>query len=146
VTRHLTPAIGSVPLHRLTPQHIARMLADLSARGDLSPSTVRYLYAVLRIALGRAEKSGRVGRNVARLVDPPRQATPEMRALTVDEVGRFLPALEGYRVGPLVTVAVTTGMRQGELLGLRWPDVDLEGGMVTVSSATRPWTAQGGRA
>jgi integrase len=69
VNRYIKPAIGAIPLAKLTPEHVARMLADLTARettrGHLSPTTVRYCHAVLRIALGRALKSGKVVRNVA---------------------------------------------------------------------------------
>jgi len=68
---YIRPAIGMLPLAKLEPEHIASMLTRLTTRGDLSSTTVRYAYAVLRIALARALKSGRVIRNVATLIDPP---------------------------------------------------------------------------
>jgi hypothetical protein len=101
------------------------MLASLTARGDLSPTTVRYAYAVLRIALGRALKSGRVARNVATLVDPPAKVRREPKPLTAEEVGRLIDATTDDRLGALYAVAIATGLRQGELLALRWSDVDL---------------------
>jgi hypothetical protein len=77
--RYVRPALGSIPLAKLEPSDVQRMLSRLEARGDLSPTTCRYAYAVLRIALGRALKSGKVLRNVATLVDPPARARRELR-------------------------------------------------------------------
>ena len=132
VRLYLKPAIGRVPLAKLQPEHIARMLRNLTARGDLSPTTVRYACVVLRIALGRALKSGRVHRNVATLVDMPTRAKIERHPLSADQVRAFLASVSGDRLEPLYVLAIATGMRQGELLGLRWQDVDLESGTVTV--------------
>lgn len=126
------PAIGSVPLAKLEPADVSRMLARLTARGTLSPTTVRYCYAVLRIALGRALKSGRVLRNVCTLVDAPAKSTPEIRPLTADEARAFLEGVSGDRFRALYVAAIGTGLRQGELLALRWQDVDLEAGTLTV--------------
>jgi integrase len=102
------------------------MLSGLEARGGLSPTTRRYAYSVLRIALGRAVKGGKVSRNVATLVDAPAKARREMHPLSAEQTRAFLQATANGRHGPLYAVAVATGMRQGELLGLRWQDVDLE--------------------
>jgi integrase len=136
VDRYINPAIGKVPLTKLTPEHVARMLADLttmtSKRGRLSPTTVRYAYTVLRIALGRALKSGRVLRNVATLATPPPRARLERHPLSADQARAFVAATSGDRLGPLYVVAIGTGMREGELLALRWVDVDLEAGTLTV--------------
>jgi integrase len=132
VERYIAPAIGHVPLTRLDPDHVARMLADLSKRGTLSPTTVRYAYVVLRIALGRALKQGKVLRNVATLVDPPPRANRELRPLTGPEVLVLLDTVRDDRLGPLYLAAIGTGLRQGELLALRWSDVDLEVGILTV--------------
>jgi len=132
VERYIVPAIGSIPLAKLEPADVARMLARLSGRGTLSPTTVRYVYSVLRIALGRALKAGRVVRNVCTLVDPPAKASPEIRPLTRDQVRAFLAATADDRLGPLYGLAVATGLRQGELLGLRWSDLDLDSGALVV--------------
>ncbi len=107
------------------------MIAGLSGRG-LSATTVRYAHAVLRIALGRALKSGRVVRNVATLVDAPARASREIRPLTAEQVGTFLANVDGDRLAALYVTALGTGLRQGELLGLRWQDVDLDAGTLTV--------------
>ncbi len=136
VERYIKPAIGRQPLAKLTPEHVARMLADLTVRetkrGRLSPTTIRYAYTVLRIALGRALKSGKVLRNVATLVDPPAKSTPEMHPPTVEQVSQLLAATWDDRMGPLYVLAATSGLRQGETLALRWSDVDLEAATVTV--------------
>ncbi len=132
VRRYIVPAIGQVALAKLTPEHVARMLSDLSARGTLSTTTVRYAHTVLRIALGRALKSGQVNRNVASLVDAPASTSVELKPLTTDQVGTFLDSLAGERLQPLYVSAVGLGLRQGELIGLRWADVDLDAGSLTV--------------
>ena len=132
VRLYLKPAIGKVQLAKLQPEHVARMLRDLTARGDLSPTTVRYACVVLRIALARGLKTGKVVRNVAGLVDLPRRARFETQPLSADQVRAFRESIIGDRLGPLYLLAITTGMRQGELLGLRWQDVDLDGGAITV--------------
>jgi integrase len=131
-----------VSLAKLTPDHVARMLAGLTARGDLSPTTVRYAGSVLRIALGRALKQGRVLRNAATLADLPAKATHELVPLTAPEVRALLASVESDRLAPLFLAAVGTGLRQGELLALRWDDVDLDAGTVTVAHTLRRGTRE----
>jgi integrase len=130
--RYIRPALGRVQLSKLGAPDIARMLDSLTARGDLSPTTVRYAYAVLRIALGRAVKSGRAARNAALYVDAPAKASRELRPLSVEEVGTFRKAIARHRFEALFLTALGTGLRQGELLALRWSDVDLAAGTLTV--------------
>jgi integrase len=136
VERYIKPAIGEVQLTKLAPGHIARMLADLTTlptkRGHLSPTTVRYVHAVLRIALGQALKSGQVVRNVALLVDAPSKAQHEISPLSADQVATFLDVLDQVRLRALYITAIGTGLRQGELLALRWCDVDLDSGLLAV--------------
>jgi integrase len=107
------------------------MLATVAAKG-VSPTTVRYSYTVLRIALGRALKQGKVTRNVATLVDAPKKARPDLQPLSGEQVRQLITATAEHRYGPLFALAISTGMRQGEILGLRWQDVDLEVGVVSV--------------
>lgn len=138
VRRYVVPAIGRIALSKLSPEDVGRMLGGLAVRKPaISPTTQRYAYAVLRIALGRAYKSGRVLRNVATLVDPPAKARTEMHPLTSEQARGFLQAVTGDRLGPLYTVAIATGMRQGELLALRWSDLDLDAGMLAVRHTLR---------
>jgi integrase len=95
---------------------------------------VRHLHAVLRRALGDAVRWGVLARNPAAVVAPPRAVRHEIRALTTDEARALLAACEGERLGALYVLALTTGMRRGELLALRWRDVDLVEGVLAVRS------------
>jgi integrase len=131
VDRYIVPWIGGIPLARLEPSDVDRMRREVRARG-VSATTARYAVAVLRIALSRALKDGRVVRNVAKLVDLPKAERPNLTPLTAEESRRLLEAAAEHRFGPLFTLAVATGMRQGELLALRWQDVDLDAGMLHV--------------
>src|SRR5262245_5875030 len=94
----------------------------------LSATTVRYCYSVLRISLGRAVKLGRVHRNVATLIDPPVKVRRELQPLSAAEARTLLVAVAEHRLSALFLTALGTGLRQGELLGLRWSDVDLDAG------------------
>lgn len=133
VTRYIAPRIGAVALARLQPEHVSGMLRDIRRdHPDLSATTVRYVYAVLRIALGRAVRTGKAHRNVATLIDPPARVRREVVPMSAEEARAFLHATAGRRHEALYRVAITAGLRQGELLGLRWEDVDLDAGTLTV--------------
>ncbi len=123
---HLIPGLGRIAIAKLTPAEVQAFLNAKSASG-LSPRRVQYLHAVLRRALVTAERWGIASRNVAKLVDPPRVTRHEIRPLTPDQAHRLLEAAVGDRLDALYVTALGTGLRQGELLGLRWEDVDLEG-------------------
>ena len=116
--------LAGIPLTRLTPAHVERTMAALRERG-LSAQTIRHARSTLRRALHDAQRDGLVNRNVAALARPPRADRREMRALTAAEVGRLLASTADAPYGPLFAVAVGSGMRAGELCGLRWSDVDL---------------------
>jgi integrase len=118
------------------------MLAGLVARRGLSATTIRYAYVVLRIALGEALRSKRVVRNVALEVRPPRAAHHERRPLTLDQVATFLESVECDRLAPLYMTAIGLGLRKGELLGLRWSDVNLDAGTLTVRHTRNSHTGE----
>lgn len=122
---HVLPRIGQVPLTRLAPQHVQSMMADALA-GGLSPRTVRELRGVLRAALNVALRWGYVERNVAALAEPPKVEPYQARSLTASEALRFLEHVRGHRLESLFVLSLGLGLRQGELLGLRWDDVDLD--------------------
>ncbi len=124
-------AIGRFPLAQVTPQAIQAFLNDLTAQG-LSARSVQHSRAVLRSALTCAERWGLVPRNAARLVSPPRAQHHEAPAISPEQAGAILDAFEGHPFEALVTVALGTGLRKGELMGLRWDDVDLNAGTLTV--------------
>jgi len=133
VRRYLKPALGRVPLAKLQPEHVTRMLRDLEQRQPpLSPTTVRYTYVILRIALGRALKLGKVHRNAATLIDPPAKARQELQPMSAEQARVLLTSVAGDRLGVLYRLAIASGLRQGELLGLRWQDVDMDATTLTV--------------
>ncbi len=124
ITHSLTPALGRIRLAKLSPQPIQSLYAAKLAEG-VAPGTVRQMHAVLRRAHGEALRLGLVPRNVATLVKVPRASRPEMQVLSPDEARILLAAAEGDRLEALYVLALTTGMRLGELLAVRWTDVDL---------------------
>ena len=140
---YIVPAIGSVRLPRLTPLDVERMTAGLIADGK-SARTASHARMVLRRALADALRDGAVGRNVAALARPPRVEQREMAYLDREQLRTLLDSLGDHPLGPLVTLAATTGLRQGELLGLAWADVDLDAARLTVRRQLgRAWAADG---
>lgn len=131
---HLAPGLGHVQLARLTPQQVQSFLNSKSASG-LAPRTVGTLRSVLRKALTQAERWGYVTRNVAKLTDPPRIAKTEVRPLGPEQVRVFLDAICGDRLEALYLVAIGVGLRQGEILGLAWSDIDFKMGTISVRHA-----------
>ncbi len=128
---HLVPCLGHIAIAKLTPADVQAFLSGRSARG-LSPRRVQYIHAVLRRALGTAERWGMASRNVAKLVDVPRGRQREMTPLTPEQARKLIEASEEDRHKALWITALGTGLRQGELLALRWDDIDLNVGVVHV--------------
>lgn len=131
--RRVTDRIGSTRLQQLTAPALNRLYGELGE--SLSPRTVRYVHTVLRHALADAVKWNRLVRNVADSAEPPSakaaRAKP-MRTWSAEELRRFLEHVSGDRLAAAWRLSAMTGMRRGELLGLRWRDVDLEAGRVAV--------------
>lgn len=130
-TRHLKAGLGRQPLAQLSPQQVQQFYARKIADG-LSPTTVYNIHGMLHRALDDAMRLGVLSRNVTELVRPPRKATREMRTLSPEEVRRFLGVVQGDRFEALYVLALSTGMREGELLGLRWQDLDLDQAVLRV--------------
>jgi integrase len=130
VRHHLAPSLGRHRLDRLTAPVVAAHYRKLGE--SLSPAMVGAVHQVLHRALEHAVRWELVPRNVCDLVDPPRAVSPEMRALSPVEARRLLEAATGDPLEALYVLALTTGMRQGELLGLRWADLDLDSGVLDV--------------
>lgn len=129
--RYVLPHLGRVPLRRLTIVHLERLYAELRTRGrqdgePLAPKTVLNVHQVLRTALGDAERKGLVSRNVARFMHPPCHGiAPEQRCWDDTQLRAFLSVAADHRLGPALWLTAMTGMRRGEVLGLRWSDIDL---------------------
>lgn len=132
IRHHLVPALGRHKLRELTPQHVNKMLSEI-VNGRASSTTANRVRATLRTALNSAVKWGIVARNVAALSDARREERTRVKPLEAEQILELLEFIKADRHGPLITLALATGMRQGELLALRWtPDVDLEDGVIHV--------------
>ena len=134
IRKHIAPALGHITLATLTPQDVQKFLNGCT-KAKLSPRTVQQIRAILRTALAQAERWGYVERNVAALADPPRQIKSQIQPLTATEAQSLLKGTSDDWYGPLFATALFTGLRQGELLGLRWKDIDFDHGILTVRSA-----------
>lgn len=138
VLKNLIPALGHHRLADLRPLHIqslySRALKDgrQDGGGGLSPQTVLHFHRVLHKALSQAVKWQLLARNPADAVDPPKPERKTMRALDEGETAALLRLFEGGSLYMPVLLAVTTGLRRGEILALRWEDVDLKAGRITV--------------
>src|ERR687885_1253717 len=141
VNNHIKPILGGLKLKKFNSAHVQSFYRDRLDKG-LSASTVHKLHDILRRGLAQAAKWHLVQRNVADTVKPPRPAPTEISALSAAETRRLLEAADGDRLEALYVLAVHTGMRQGELLALRWQDVDMENAVVSVR---RTVTRSGGR-
>lgn len=147
VEKHVKPRLGSLPLQSVTAGRLNGFYAELLASGrrdgggGLSPATVRYVHAVIRKALSDAVRWNQLPRNVADAADPPRPSRPQIRTWSAREVRAFLRHVEDDRYSAAYVLAATTGMRRGEVLGLRWQDIDLSAGRVSV---VRSLTVVGG--
>jgi integrase len=139
---HTVPTLGRVKLKQLTPQHLERLYAQQLAAGA-SSSSVHHQHKVIKTALKHALRQGLIVRNPAELVDPPKMARPEISPLSEVQARRLLKEVESDRLVALYVVALATGMRQGELLALRWQDVKLSARSISVCRSVR-WVPRTG--
>lgn len=140
VDRHIVPALGRIGLRRLRPHHLEALYDGLlhprDGRAALAPKTVYEIHLIIRGALGDAVRRGLITRNVALVANAPRlRSIPriEPSSWTADELRAFLRAAAGHRFFAALWVAAFTGMRRGELLGLRWEDFDEGAGTLSVN-------------
>jgi integrase len=135
--RHVIPALGPIELQRLTPAHLTGFYRSLltsgrlDGRGGLSAKSVKNIHGALHPALKDAVRWGYVARNVADATDPPKVVTPEMQVWSPTQLRTFLTHVRDDRLYAAWMLFATTGMRRGEVAGLRWVDVDLAAGRVT---------------
>lgn len=162
VRRHLVVALGPLRLVDLRPLHIQEYYAAalrsgrVDGRGGLSAQTVLHHHRVLREALQQALRWQLLARNPADAVEPPRPPHRETVVLTDDQTARLIAAAEGNRLWIIVVLAVTLGLRRGEVLALRWQDVDFDRAIAHVRRSLeqargglrfkQPKTARGRRA
>lgn len=131
VTNHLIPAFGEYDVAALTRRDVQRWVSKL----ELHPTTIDHVVSVLGAAYAYAVKWDMVAANPCKGLDVPTAPRTPVKAMTQADARTILDAFKGTSLESLVTVALWTGMRQGELLGLRWADVDLDGATVTVTSS-----------
>lgn len=162
----VTIRVGAARLQTLDGSALNRLYGQLLESGrsehrrkgvgdGLAPKTVRNLHGVLTKAFRDAIRWGRLQRNPCDAADPPKGKSPEMRVWTGDQLRRFSRSVASHRWSGIWSLVATTGMRRGEVLGLRWSDVDLEAGSVTIRSTrvrfgttittSTPKTARGNR-
>ena len=128
---HIVPLIGHLKLARLSADDLDGLYGKLLDR-ELSPKYVRLIHAVVHRALSHAQRRGAVAVNVATIADAPSAPRKEFRTLSPEEASRLLQAALSDRLYGLYVLALTCGLRQAELLGLRWADVDLNGAVLHV--------------
>lgn len=138
VKGHLIPTLGSLYLKDLRPEHIQAMINEKSTKGNLltgdplQPRMVEYIYAVLHGALDQAYKNQIIIYNPCDMVNKPQKVKKEFICWTAEQANKFLAAIKKDRNYIIYLLALTTGMRRSELLGLRWDDVDLKKNLLSV--------------
>ncbi|MEV6807315.1 site-specific integrase [Streptomyces sp. NPDC051132] len=143
VRKHLIPGLGAHRLDRLKPEHIEVFYANMQANGS-KPATAHQVHRTFRTALNEAVRRGHLGANPVKLAKAPKTDDYEVEPYSVREVQRLLSAAGRQRNSARWAVALALGLRQGEVLGLAWDDVDLERGFLVVRrSRHRPQYAHG---
>ena len=140
---HLIPGLGAHRLIKLEPEHLERFYKKMQAAGS-KPATAHQAHRTLRVALGEAVRRGHLTVNVAKIAKAPRLEEEEIEPYSVEEVQRILLAADKRRNTARWVIALALGLRQGEVLGLQWADIDLDGGVIRVRRGRlRPKYAHG---
>ena len=132
VNKHLIPGLGHIKLQKLTSQQVQSFYAKKLKNGA-APSRVKNIHGSLHTALEHARRMKLVSINVSNDVELPQQKRPEKQPLTPEQSRLLLQKVKEHRLEGVLTLALATGMREGELLGLRWSDIDLDTKMLHVS-------------
>ena len=125
------PHLGKHPLQKLRPEHVQAWHSTLLKAG-LAPRTISHANKLLRLVLASAVANGTLTRNAATVHKPPKVEAGEIEILTAEQIASVLTKLDGHTLYPIVSLALATGMRRGELLGLHWGDADLDGATIRV--------------
>jgi integrase len=149
IHQHIVPELGHLPLRKLKPEHLETLYAKLQeqgrtdGQGGLAAKTIRLVHGILYQSLELAVKRRRITYNVCRDVVPPRAERREMHTLTAEQAQQLLVTAKGHRLEALLTLALTTGMRRGELLALQWKDIDWKNGSLQVRRSVNRYAGQG---
>ena len=130
---HIKPSLGDIPLKQLSTRDIQQLYTNLLKERELSPKTVRNIHGVLHRTLEQAKLLGYIRVNLADAAVTPRMEKKQVETLDAEDIGKFLAAIRGTKYEYPLFVAVFTGLRQGELLGLTWDCVDFEHGMLLIN-------------
>lgn len=130
---HIKPSLGDIPLKQLSTRDIQQLYTNLLKERELSPKTVRNIHGVLHRTLEQAKLLGYIRVNPADAAVTPRVEKKQVETLDAEDIGKFLAAIRGTKYEYPLFVAVFTGLRQGELLGLTWDCVDFEHGMLLIN-------------
>lgn len=141
IDKHIIPEIGSIPVQRLTSSQVQAFYAK-KLEAKAGTRTVQLCHLRLSQALAQGVKWGTISRNVCDAVDPPRSTPEKGKTWTPEEAKRFLKVAEKDGYSPLWLLALTTGARQGELLGLRWQDLDVAAGTIRIRQAVAVYQAK----
>ena len=131
VRLHIVPALGRHELQKLSAQQLQAFYAKKAEEG-LSATTINHFHNVLHKALDTAVKWNLVARNVCDLVSPPRRKQFEVHPLTLEQVHKLLSVVDGHEMEALIKLALATGLRRGELMGLKWQDINVDAGVLQV--------------
>ena len=132
IERHIKPNLGHIELTKLRPDHLQSLYSKKLEEG-LSKRSVQHMHAVIRRSLDQAMKWDLIYRNPASLVTAPTPDKKPPKTFSKSQAKTFLESVREHRWYPIYVLAITTGMRQGEILGLRWEDVDLDSGNLSVN-------------
>ena len=139
---HILPVLGRVQLQQLTAQQVQSLYAQKLSEGK-SAKTIHHIHGILHKALAQAARWRLVARNVCDVVELPRLRRYEYQTLTKEQAQRLLEAAKGHRFEVLLALALTTGMRHGELLGLHWQDINFDNGTLQVRRSVSRVRGQG---
>lgn len=134
VRKHLVPALGAVPLNKLVPADLQRFYLCKLQEDHLAPKTISNLHACLHRALQQAMKEQMIPSNPCDAVDLPRKETAEISVLTREQQAKLMQESYRHRYGVFIRLALSTGMRIGEIVGLRWDDIDFTNRILFVRS------------